>query len=158
MTGTMRSNDQQQHYLLYASEQTLEFPSERRSILATEGPSVPLSIFSGKLSTLQALVKYLHEMRLLSFSEIGSLLGRSQKTIWATYAVIKGERLSFSEGGLTIPLSRFSSRLLSPLETLVSFLDELDFANVEIARALSLDPRTTWTVKQRAKKKGVMRR
>jgi len=117
--------------------------------------SVPLAIFSSQLSGLQALVRYLHEARHLSFSEIASLLGRSQKTVWTTYAAAKRGPFPYVEGGLTIPVARFATRELSPLETIVAYLRGLGYGNADAARALGLDPRTTWTVAQRIKRKGV---
>lgn len=150
----MRSDDERQEAtLIYTTAETLHCPREEHLILAHAEPSVPLSIFSTKLSALQALVRYLHEARSLSFSEIGVLLGRSQKTIWTTYQAARKASFPYREDGLTIPLARFSRRQLAPLETLVTYLAELGLSNVESARLLSLDPRTTWTAKQRAKKK-----
>lgn len=151
----MRSDDEGQGTSIYSFQQSLSLPEVSRSIIATDELSVPLSIFSTKLSALQALVRYLHEERLLSFTEIATLLQRSPKTIWTTYQQGRKERFPFIAGGLSIPVTIFSSRLLSPLEALVSYLSQLGLKNVEVAHALNLDPRTTWTVAKRAKKKGV---
>jgi hypothetical protein len=119
------------------------------------GIAVPVSIFSGELSGLQAIVRYLHDARKLSFSEISALLARSPKTVWATYQAARNARFPYAEGGLSIPVSKFAERTLSVLETIVCDLSAYGFSNIEIARMLALDPRTTWTVKRRAAKKGV---
>ncbi|MBR9692790.1 hypothetical protein GOV07_02545 [Candidatus Woesearchaeota archaeon] len=149
----MRSNDEQQRHSIYSSEHALVFPTSSQTLLVSDEPSVPLSIFSGRLSALQALVRYLHEVRAHPFVEIAVLLNRSQKTIWATYEKAKTSPFAFEEGGFTIPLARFASREFAPLETLVTFLDELGFSNIDSARMLDLDPRTTWTARKRAEKK-----
>ncbi len=150
-----RDDEQRQHYYIYTSEHALDFPSDSQYLVVSDEPSVPLSIFSTRLSALQALVRFLYEERNYSFAQVGELLNRSQKTVWATYQAAKSQPFVYAEGELTIPIARFASRILSPLETLVVFLTELGFSNAETARFLSLDPRTTWTVKQRAKKKEV---
>lgn len=160
----MRSDDERrQPDFIFLSQHTLDFSSQETpsslsssDLLSFDEPAVPLSIFSTSLSAFQALVRYLHDHGDYSFTEIGRLLNRSQKTIWASYQQARHLPFSFSEGGLAIPLARFASRQYSPLETIVTFLGELGFSNVEIARALNLDPRTTWTAKKRAaEKKGV---
>ncbi len=142
----MRSDD----YIVYESSfETVEAPS-------FSDVSVPLAIFSTELSALQALVRYLHERRAYSFHQIAQLLNRSEKTIWATYQQAKHSSFRFSESSLVIPVKLFATRTLSPLETVVSYLASLGFSNVETARFLSLDPRTTWTVRRRVAKKEVV--
>ncbi len=124
----------------------------QEALFSTE-PAVPLSIFSTELSALQAVVRYLSEARKLSFTEIAALLNRSPKTVWTTYAHAKELAFTYTEDALAIPLSRFSRRDLAPLEALVTYLLRLGFSNVEAARLLKLDPRTTWTVAKRAERK-----
>jgi len=144
--------------IIYTSTQsgfsaTRETHDGLQDALFTTEPSVPLSIFSTELSALQAIVRYLHEARRLSFSDIAELLNRSPKTVWTTYAHAKLLSFSYVEDALTVPLSRFSRRDLAPLEALVTYLSRLGFSNVETARLLRLDPRTTWTVAKRAERK-----
>ena len=150
----MRSNHEKQRQIVYSTEHSLSFPGS--SALAVEEPAIPLSIFSTTLSALQALVRYLHDARHYSFSDIARFLGRSPKTIWASYHQAKHIAFSYEEGGLSLPVSRFTNRALAPLEVLVVSLRELGFSNAESARLLRLDPRTTWTAWSRAKKKGVV--
>ncbi len=140
----------------FVVEESSVLPSspERLFLPSTaETPSVPLSIFSSRLSGLQAIVRYLHDARKLPFSRIASLLARDQRTIWNSYAQSKGVAFRYEEGGLAVPTALFTSRELSVLETIVDYLSRLGFPNAEIARMLSLDPRTTWTVKRRAESK-----
>jgi|GEM_PF-3526380 len=153
----MRSDDMQRGTTVYESVLTLDVPPEGPVLVSSPSASVPLAIFSSSLSGLRALVRYLHESRGKPFVEIAALLNRSQKTIWTTYAAAKGLPFSFEAGGLAIPLARFASREFSPLETVVAYLRELGYANVEIARLLRLDPRTTWTVQHRAERKAARR-
>ena len=61
---------------------------------------VPLSIFSGKLSPLEALVKYLKENLGLRFHEIASELNRDDRSIWGTYRHIR------SKGGFSFELKK----------------------------------------------------
>jgi len=143
------ANDGTAGTLIYTSQHSVS----PLSFSSGEEPSVPVTIFSSQLSGLQALVRYLHERRGLSFAQIATLLNRSQKTIWTTYAAVKDETFFFVETGLEIPLASFAVRDLSVLETIVFYLSSLGFSNVEVARSLALDPRTTWTVKKRAEKK-----
>jgi len=153
----MRSDDGQRlQNVIYTSEHTLTFPDDVIELIASQESSVPLAIFAERLSALQALVRYLHDAQQRPFSEIARLLGRSQKTVWASYAQGRNKPFSFLEGSLTIPIARFAARSFSPLETLVIYLRERGFSNIESARILNLDPRTTWTVWNRAKKKGVV--
>ncbi len=118
--------------------------------------SIPAGVFANELSSLEAAVKYLKENQKLRFSKIAKLLNRSGKTIWATYhnAIAKMPD-SFGEvsGEILIPVSAFSNRSYSALESLVGFIKDLDYSNHEVALMLHLDDRTIWTVYDRVKKK-----
>lgn len=117
--------------------------------------SLPISIFSSSLSGLQAIVRYLHEEKQLTLTEIATLLNRSPKTIWTSYNQTKNQPFIFSENSLHIDVSKFATRTLSVLETIVMHLTQLGYTNVDVARELNIDPRTTWTIKKRAEKKEV---
>jgi hypothetical protein len=147
-------DDSNQSMIVYSFQQSLSLPETSYEILSAEERAVPLSIFSTGLSALQALVRYLHERQELSLTKIAHLLERSPKTIWTTYQQARKLPFIFEEGP-TVPVSIFSNRLLSPLEALVTHLSRMGLRNVEIARRLHLDPRTTWTVANRVKRKGV---
>ena len=119
--------------------------------------SLPLGIFDNDvLSSLEAIVKYLKEEQKIRFSKIAKLLNRSSKTIWATYhKSIKKMPASFSISAtkIFIPVSAFSNREFSILESLVGFIKDLDYSNHEVGIMLHLDDRTIWTVYDRVKKK-----
>ena len=127
------------------------------SSIQSKEPSIPIGIFDNDaLSSLEAIVKYLKEENKIRFSKIAKMLNRSSKTIWATYD--KASKKMPSSFGLVstkifIPLSAFSNREFSILESLVGFIKDLDYSNHEIGVMLHLDDRTIWTVYDRVKKK-----
>lgn len=118
--------------------------------------NIPLCVFSTELSSLETIVKYLKENLKVDFKEISIVLGRSVKTLWQAYASSKKKypfSLRADDFSLTIPISLFKDRRLSVLEHIVFYLKESDMKFSEIARALKRNPRTVWTVYQRARKK-----
>ena len=118
---------------------------------------VPAGIFGNDaLSSLESIVKYLKEELKLRFSRIAKLTNRSSKTIWATYhKAAKKLPLPFGEISkeIMIPVSALSNRSFSTLESVVSFIKDLDYTNHEVAQMLHLDDRTIWTIYDRVKKK-----
>lgn len=145
------SSNYEEQYTI-TTNSTSFFYEEETSFLKDYN-SIPLSVFSTELSGLQAITKYLHEERNLSFTEIAASLNRSSKTIWATYNKVKNTTVSFAPSAINLPLNIFSSRVLSIAESLTNHLKKLGFKNVEIAEITKLDPRTTWTLLKRAEKK-----
>lgn len=124
-------------------------PEELQSLL-TKGLQVPATLFSTKLSPLQALVTYLHDEHELEFKEIASLIGRSYRAIWGAY---QKTDLEIASSKYKIPLSTFNSKL-SILESTVTHLRErYELRFSKIARLINRDQRTVWTVYHRAKKK-----
>ena len=120
-----------------------------------EEDTVPITIFSQKLSSLQAIVKYLHEKKTLSFAQIARLLQRDQRTIWATYNAVKDKQLEEIPTETLIPVSIFSDRTLSTLETLVFYMLNNGISLKKTAFLLKKNYQTVWTVKQRiARKRG----
>lgn len=120
----------------------------------TDQVLIPLSVFHSKFSTLQLVVKYLHDAQKLTFNEIADLLNRSYKSIWTTYrSVPEHVKLEIMPSRINVPTSIFSSRDLSPLEAVVNFLKGFDLRYSEIALLLRKDQRTVWTVNNRASKK-----
>jgi predicted transcriptional regulator len=115
--------------------------------------TVPISIFSSNIPALQAVVRYLREEAMYSFGDIAELLGRAESTIRVTYRNAPKDALPI-ELGLELPLTYFNYGL-SPLETVVYFLQQQQLRNVDIARTLQLDPRTTATVARRIREKEV---
>lgn len=117
---------------------------------------VPFSIFTKRLSILEAITKYLKEELQLSFHQIGSLLNRNERNIWHTYSSTKKKhagRLSIVSSRHFFPLSIFQNSL-SILENLVVYAkDELNLSYHQIAVLTERNDRTIWTMYQRAKKK-----
>ncbi len=119
---------------------------------------IPISAFDNKeLSCLETVCVYLKEEEGLGFTEIGKKIGRSHKTIWATYAKAKGkrkEKLSIRESKLHIPLTAFSNRKLSPLESLAYYLhtsNGLRFS--KIGKLLHRSPQNVWAAYTKAQRK-----
>jgi hypothetical protein len=114
------------------------------------GETVPLSVFSHEASTMQALARYLVDVRKKSFTDAAKLLGRNPKSIWTSYH--QTAELPPLTESLPIPLAIFLSSK-APLEALVLYLKSQGMRNVDIAAALKLDPKTTWTAAKRAEVK-----
>jgi len=140
----------QQEQCLYSFSHTTEWDVQT---LQSE-KTVPISIFSGKTPALQVIVRYLREQEKLAYKDIAELLGRAESTIRVTHRNAPRDELRIEEG-LSLPIEFFQFGL-SPLETVVYFLERKGLRNVEIAALLALDPRTTATVKRRIKEKGVL--
>ena len=128
-----------------------------QEILDRKEASIPVGVFGNDaLSSLEAIVKYLKEDLKLKLSKIGKMLNRSSKTIWATYHKA-AKKMPSSFGAVSreiiIPVSAFSNRSYSTLESVVGFVKDLEYSNHEVALMLHLDDRTIWTVYDRVKKK-----
>ncbi|MFC1691005.1 RNA polymerase sigma factor [Nanoarchaeota archaeon] len=117
---------------------------------------VPLSIFSTKLSPSESLSVYLKEEQDLSYSEIGELLNRNERSIWTNFHNARKkakERLPL-DSEISAPLSIFKTRQLSIFESLILYLrDTLKLKNSKIAHALNKHTSVTYTVYNRAKQK-----
>ena len=121
---------------------------------------IPASVFSGKkLSSFEAIVKYLRENCNLNFREIGDLLHRSKFTIASSYrsAQVKdSEKFDIVFSEYVIPTIYIANRKYSVLESIVLYLkQEYKLRFVEIAKILNLNPRTIWTVYSRANRKQI---
>ncbi|MBW2999391.1 hypothetical protein KY339_01860, partial [Candidatus Woesearchaeota archaeon] len=120
-------------------------------------PIIPLSIFNEKLSTLEAIAKYTKENLGLSHAKTAKFLNRSQKTIWQAHYHAKKKfpkKFIVTDSRFNIPITIFSNRILSTLESIVFYLKEkYNLRNSEIAKLLKRDSSTVWTVYSRAKKK-----
>lgn len=119
---------------------------------------IPVCIFSTrKLSSFEAIVKYLRENCNLNFREIGELLNRSQFTIASSYRSSKSKlakKFVIKSSEFDIPTKRIADRKLSVLESIAHYLKQnfrLKFS--DIARILNLNQKTIWTVYHRAQKK-----
>lgn len=119
---------------------------------------IPATVFKNDfLSALETIVKYLHENLSLGFVQIGKLLNRSDKTIWVTYqhaAKKMSHRFYPAKAQHYIPVSAFSNRKFSTLESLVMFLRETYGLSYDgIAGMLNRSYTTIVTVSNRATKK-----
>ena len=113
------------------------------------GTLVPATIFSTDLSPLASLVTYLDKQG-MSVQSIAETLQRSEKTIYQARSKAK----LVVEEDCFVPLSIFSTRKLSIMECLVSYLhQDKSMRFIEIAQLTNKDPRTIWTMWHRAQKK-----
>lgn len=125
--------------------------------LETREVKIPVSVFTNKLTILEAIVKYLKEEKNLSLRNIADLLKRDERNIWHTYDKAKKKyptqrKSVFSEK--FVPVSIFENRKLSAFENLVSYLKtDLGLRFSEISRLLGRDARTIWTIWNRTRKK-----
>jgi hypothetical protein len=116
---------------------------------------IPSCIFNDKLSSFEAIVKFLKEGYGLSIQQISELLSKKKQSVWRAYkeASVKF-KASFEVSNLyyPIPVEIFSDSKDSLLETLVVFLkDEFELTFSEVASLLARDDRTIWTVYNRTK-------
>lgn len=147
-----RSIDSIRQTLLTDNEFVKELFQKFKDI--SEEVSIPVCVFSSKLTVFEACVKYLKEDSGKGFDEISDLLNRGKNNVTATYKkaskklakrfdIVKCEK---------VPVSIFAGKL-SFLESIVVELKDKGMRYSEIARLLSRDQRTIWTVYMRAKKK-----
>ena len=127
------------------------------SITGKTENNIPLSIFSTeKLSTLEIIVKYFKEVLNKKYHEIALILNRNDRTIWSTYhnSIKKFKGPLFVKGPDFVPVSIFSSRKKSVLESLVVYLkDNLGYSYTKISRLLKKDYQTIYTSYRRGKSK-----
>jgi len=133
----------------YAYSHSLD-ETPRFSDLKPTEETIPVSAFGHDASTMQALTRYLVDVRGKSFTDAARLLGRHPKAIWTSYH--QTQPLPPLADGIRIPVAIFSTTR-SPLEALVLHLKSLGLRNVKIASLLKLDPRTTWTAMKRGEAK-----
>jgi len=125
-------------------------------IMLQQDMQIPASIFSTDIPPLEALVKYLVEIKKMPFKIISTKLNRNFKTIWTTYSNAKNKRITSKNTGesFSIPLSIFSKTNLSILESLVRYLhDHYRLEFYKVAKLLRKDVRTVWTCYDRSNKK-----
>ena len=117
---------------------------------------LPDFIFSKRLSSLEAISKYLIEGCGLSIKEASILLGRTNKNIWYAYNSSKKKSIRFiwKKAGFVVPTAVLQNLDLSVLENIVVYLkEELDLTYHKIADILKRDDRTIWSVYNNANKK-----
>lgn len=122
-------------------------------------PRIPSSVFSGSLSGLEGIVKYLIEELGHSQKESAVMLGRSAKTVWQAYQSAKKKHPAKlkADSRHWFRISAIREGRLSKLSVLesvsVSLRDSYKLSISQIAMALNRDPRTIWTVLKRAERK-----
>lgn len=133
--------------------------SELLSIYSETSPeqSVPVSIFSGKLSPSEALCLFLKQDRGLSFHDIAVLLNRDDRSVWTSCARAKKKsKKQFTEkdDDILLPISMFTDRSLSIMEHVVDLLThQHKMTNSQIAKMLNRNPSAIATVANRAESK-----
>jgi predicted small secreted protein len=137
-----------------SKEDLLKLLEEKQNANST----IPISILkTSKLSSLEAIVKFLRENRNLSYNIIGGYLKRNPRTLAVTYAVAHRkmpEKFSTDIDTDTkrIPFTSFSKDL-SVLECICAYLKSQNHSYADIARMIGKDQRTVWTVCKRAENK-----
>lgn len=120
-------------------------------ILMQKEEKVPVSIFKNDLGPLEAVVKFLKENRNLTIKQIAEKLNRSSKTIWTTYNNVKDKKIKVRSSSYFIPVSFLSKNKLSILESLASYLKNVESLTFhQIAELTNRDDRTIWTCHHRA--------
>jgi hypothetical protein len=127
-------------------------------LLKKQEPTLPITVFSDKLSALETIVKYCIENLGMGYTELANTLNRDVRTIWTTYKNSQKKlRARFYDDVFpkySIPLSTFRDRHLSTLEIMVHYLNEsCGLTLTEVARLLQRDVSTIYTVSKRAKVK-----
>ena len=125
--------------------------------VAGESETVPVVIFNEVVSPLEAIVKYLKEVKGLRLVEIAKLTGRDQRAIGMTYrAAVKKmpEAYVIGKTEYTIPITLLQDKKLSVAEHIVKQLKEAyTLTYHEVAVLMKRDDRTVWTLYNRAMKK-----
>jgi len=123
--------------------------AEKQAIFGKKG--LPISIFAGKHSGLEAIVLYLKDVEKKTIKEIASILNRQASTIYTTYQQGKKKgSLDVSDISIFIPWGIFANRKFSVLEILVAFLlVENKLSLTEIGKKLNRSYSTIKTVNRR---------
>jgi hypothetical protein len=127
------------------------------SIKKSSKDCIPIGIFDNeKLSIFEAVTKYMKEDLSMRYVDIGRILGRDDKTIWATFNRTKkkfSKRFGKIDSEMTIPFDGFSNHNLTIFESVVYNLKQSGLTNHDIGLKLKRDDRTIWSVLDRSKKK-----
>ncbi len=127
-------------------------------VFEKKSDEIPLCIFDNdKLSSLEAIVKYLKEDVGLRLKKIAKILNRRQKTIWSTYDNAKKKMAGhfiLKESPYFIPTTIFQNRAFSVLESIVMHLKGYyGLTYHQIAVLMHRNDRTIWTTYNRTKRK-----
>ena len=116
---------------------------------------IPIDIFKQGVGGSGILYKYLRENIGLGFNEIARVTRRGESTVWMNYRnvneSIKGKIKSRKKFLISVKI--FTDRKLSILESLIRYLKDKGYKNIEIAEMLGKDPRNISTLYSRINKK-----
>lgn len=115
---------------------------------------IPISIFNAGLSPLESITRYLRENLKKRTTEISQHLNKKLPAISLAYKNSLSKKFTPKKTDIYIPLSEFQDNSkLSILEVIVNYLRNKNLKFTEIAKLLGRNPKTIWTINQRAKKK-----
>jgi len=134
--------------------------TERKEVLShlqQKNKGIPISVFRSGISSLEAIVVYLKDVKGLSITEISTLLNRKKSTLYTTHKKAKQKltgEIDCSDISITIPHQIFADRKFAVLESLVTYLkDDLKLSFVNISTLLNKKYSTVRTVYVRYKQK-----
>ncbi len=143
-------------YALLRKEHQLSYEDILKQLQQVE-TTIPTTAFIRQLSSLETITKYLKENQHLELKEIARRLNRTYRTVWGAYHASERKHpapLSPSPTPYHLPLSIFSERNLSVLETITHYLrTQHKLRYSQIAKILHRDPRTIWTTEHHAQRK-----
>lgn len=129
----------------------------KNNIIEDKPFQIPIEIFNNKSTFLTLLVKYCREILGLKFKEIGTLIGRNEKSLINTYARVKNIDFSYSINCIHVPIFI----LLKPLsikENLFLYLNEIlakDFEDISNLFNLRIKEVERIILSARRKRRGV---
>jgi hypothetical protein len=131
---------------------------EIQSFISKEIPAseilIPISIFNQNLAPLESIVRYLKEKYSYKNNEIAKVLGKDSSAISLAYKNSQDQNFSYVENTLKICLSEFETNQdLSILEIVSNYFKNKNLGVTDIGKLLDRDPKTIWTLCNRAKKK-----
>jgi len=113
---------------------------------------IPASVFNNSLAPLEAVVLFLKEHLGYSFHKIALLLRRDDRTIWLTYSNAAKKKVALElVSEFKVPVSIFSDRRFSVLESAVAYFVSKGLSFKQISELLGKNPKTIWTVYHRYK-------
>lgn len=125
---------------------------ELTKLIRTKKEGVPISIFQTKLHPLEAITRYLKKQNKKN-KEIAELLNKKPSAISRAYKNSKNKKFAVKKTKFYVPLSEFRKPKLSILETVVNYMRNKNLKFTDIAKLLDRNPKTVWTIYQRARKK-----
>lgn len=116
---------------------------------------IPVSIFSTELSPLEAVSRYLHDNKKMSFSEIGRRLNKERTSIWLAY---KNSKKKYPKdlpirSKYNISLFELNNKLSVLESVVVSLKDNQDMNFSKISTLLDRAVTTIHTAYKRGKQK-----